>query len=126
MVLTLDPLESLSLGGVMSIGRFARLAGLSIGALPVTLEALVHAYTVLARDGLLSDPLQILEAVVPPRKRIHGIFQRDGSNSRQSLPDFRPQIERFGRELVNQEIPGRMDDAAAALSHGLGSLTPLK
>ena len=33
MVLTLDPLESLSLGGVMSIGRFARLAGLSIGAL---------------------------------------------------------------------------------------------
>ena len=29
MVLTLDPLESLSLGGVMSIGRFARLAGLS-------------------------------------------------------------------------------------------------
>jgi len=32
-VLTLDPLESPSLGGVMSIGRFARRAGLSIGAL---------------------------------------------------------------------------------------------
>ena len=78
------------------------------------------------RDGLLSDPLQILETVVPPRKRIHGILQRDGSNSRQPLPDLRPQIERFGRELVNQEIPGQMADAATALPHGLGSLTPLK
>jgi hypothetical protein len=27
---------------------------------------------------------------------------------------------------VNQEIPGRMADAAMALPHGLGSLTPLK
>ncbi len=29
--------------------------GLAIGALPVTLEHLVHAYTALARDGVLSD-----------------------------------------------------------------------
>ena len=55
-VLTLDPLESPSLGGVMSIGRFARLAGLSIGAL--------RHY---AEIGLLRparvDPRNILEAI---------------------------------------------------------------
>ncbi len=60
-----------------------------------------------AGDDLLRDPLQVFQRVGAVRQKVDRVLHRDRTNVREALADLGPEVQRAGRDAMNQDEPAR-------------------
>jgi len=78
--------------------------------LPIHEARLTDPGLSVSRPRFLRDPLEVFQAVFPARQDVDRALQSDCSDPGQPLTDLRPQVERPGRELMDQHVPRETGD----------------
>jgi hypothetical protein len=72
-----------------------------------------------AGDRLARDPLQILEAVLARRQDVDGVLERERPDPQQAVADLRAEVDRCGRQLMDEHVPFARSVGRRASSHDL-------
>jgi hypothetical protein len=68
-----------------------------------------------ARHDLLGDPLQVFQRIRTVRQEVDGVLHRDRPDVRQPLAHLGAQVERTGRNAVDEDQPARHNGTIAVV-----------